>query len=171
VFPCHPTLKIRTERTCRVAEFAAAFVRRNGSLCATAVAATKQGGCGVEANTSLIGFVGAPFGIATRHARRHFGDFDAVDMATARSVLGEDVPISGNLDPTVLFGSQEQIEPAVRYWYKHLLNLGHGVMQGTPEISVKWLVDECKRYQGKIIIECGGRNSFFNFKNIMVVTY
>jgi uroporphyrinogen decarboxylase len=81
----------------------------------------------------------------------------AVDMATARSLLGEDVPISGNLDPSVLFGSQEQIEQAVRDCIdkaggpgnKHLLNLGHGVMQGTPEIAVKWLVDECKRYQGK----------------------
>jgi uroporphyrinogen decarboxylase len=81
----------------------------------------------------------------------------SVDMATARSVLGEDVPISGNLDPTILFGSQQQIEQAVRECIdkaggpgnKHLLNLGHGVMQGTPEIAVKWLVDECKRYQGK----------------------
>lgn len=81
----------------------------------------------------------------------------AVDMATARSILGADVPISGNLDPTVLFGSQQQIEQAVRDCIdkaggpgnKHLLNLGHGVMQGTPEIAIKWLVDECKRYQGK----------------------
>jgi uroporphyrinogen-III decarboxylase len=29
------------------------------------------------------------------------------------------------------------------------LNLGHGVMQGTPEEAVGWLVDECKRYKGK----------------------
>jgi uroporphyrinogen decarboxylase len=28
-----------------------------------------------------------------------------------------------------------------------LLNLGHGVMQGTPEQNVKYLVDECKRYK------------------------
>jgi len=78
-----------------------------------------------------------------------------VDMAHAREVLGPDVPVSGNLDPTVLFGSKEQIEQAVRECIDkaggpgncHLLNLGHGVMQGTPEESVKWLVDECKRYQ------------------------
>lgn len=81
----------------------------------------------------------------------------SVDMATARKALGEDIPISGNLDPTVLFGTKEQIEQAVRDCIdkaggpgnKHLLNLGHGVMQGTPEVAVKWLVDECKRYQGK----------------------
>ena len=78
----------------------------------------------------------------------------AVDMAQARQTLGNDVPVSGNIDPTILFGSQEQIEQAVRDCIdkaggpgnKHLLNLGHGVMQGTPEIAVQWLVDEAKRY-------------------------
>lgn len=80
-----------------------------------------------------------------------------VDMAQARKILGEDMPISGNIDPTILFGTKEQIEQAVRDCIdkaggpgnKHLLNLGHGVMQGTPEESVGWLVDEVKRYKGK----------------------
>jgi uroporphyrinogen decarboxylase len=80
-----------------------------------------------------------------------------VDMAEARKILGEDIPISGNIDPTILFGSKEQIEQAVRDCIdkaggpgsKHLLNLGHGVMQGTPEESVGWLVDEVKRYGKK----------------------
>lgn len=81
----------------------------------------------------------------------------SVDMAEARKILGEDIPVSGNVDPTVLFGTKEQIEEAVRECIDkaggpgngHLLNLGHGVMQGTPEESVGWLVDECKRYKGK----------------------
>lgn len=80
----------------------------------------------------------------------------SVDMAEARRILGPDVPVSGNLDPTILFGSKEQIEQAVRDCIdaaggpgQHLLNLGHGVMQGTPEEAVGWLVDECKRYRGK----------------------
>lgn len=79
----------------------------------------------------------------------------AIDMAQAREILGPDVAISGNLDPTILFGTKEQIEEAVRNCIdkaggpgKHLLNLGHGVMQGTPEEAVGWLVDECKRYRG-----------------------
>mmetsp|Transcript_372 Transcript_372/g.1020 ORF Transcript_372/g.1020 Transcript_372/m.1020 type:complete len:412 (-) Transcript_372:88-1323(-) len=77
-----------------------------------------------------------------------------VDMAQAREILGPDIPISGNIDPTILFGTKEQIEESVRECIdkaggpgsKHLLNLGHGVMQGTPEESVGWLIDECKRY-------------------------
>jgi uroporphyrinogen decarboxylase len=80
----------------------------------------------------------------------------SVDMAEARKILGPDIPISGNIDPTILFGTKEQIEEAVRECIdkaggpgKHLLNLGHGVMQGTPEEAVGWLVDECKRYKGK----------------------
>mmetsp|Transcript_19952 Transcript_19952/g.35393 ORF Transcript_19952/g.35393 Transcript_19952/m.35393 type:complete len:407 (+) Transcript_19952:74-1294(+) len=80
----------------------------------------------------------------------------SVDMAEARKILGPDIPVSGNIDPTILFGSKEQIEHAVRDCIdkaggpgKHLMNLGHGVMQGTPEEAVGWLVDECKRYKGK----------------------
>mmetsp|Transcript_498 Transcript_498/g.726 ORF Transcript_498/g.726 Transcript_498/m.726 type:complete len:443 (+) Transcript_498:94-1422(+) len=80
----------------------------------------------------------------------------AVDMGQARQILGPNVPVSGNLDPTILFGTKEQIQQAVRDCIdkaggpgKHLLNLGHGVMQGTPEEAVGWLVDECRRYKGK----------------------
>ncbi|KAL7561938.1 hypothetical protein ACA910_022496 [Epithemia clementina (nom. ined.)] len=79
----------------------------------------------------------------------------AVDMEQARKILGPELPVSGNLDPSVLFGTKEQIEHAVRDCIdkaggpgSHLLNLGHGVMQGTPEEAVKWLVDEAKRYNG-----------------------
>jgi uroporphyrinogen decarboxylase len=84
-----------------------------------------------------------------------------VDMAEARKILGPDVPVSGNIDPTILFGTKEQIEQAVRDCIdkaggpgnRHLLNLGHGVMQGTPEEAVGWLIDECKRYQGHVTTE------------------
>lgn len=79
----------------------------------------------------------------------------AVDIAQARNILGPNVPVSGNVDPTILFGSKTQIEQAVRDCIdkaggpgSHVLNLGHGVMQGTPEEAVQWLVDEAKRYRG-----------------------
>lgn len=48
----------------------------------------------------------------------------------------------GNVDPLILFGSEEQITKAVTKCIKqagqrgHILNLGHGVVQGTPEESV-----------------------------------
>lgn len=82
----------------------------------------------------------------------------SVDMKQAREILGPDIPISGNIDPTILFGTKQQIEQAVRDCIdkaggpgnKHLLNLGHGVMQGTPEEAVGWLVDEAKRYTAAV---------------------
>jgi uroporphyrinogen decarboxylase len=79
-----------------------------------------------------------------------------VDMMQARRILGPDTPISGNIDPSILkFGTKEQIENAVRDCIdraggpgnRHVLNLGHGVMQGTPEENVKYLVDACKNYK------------------------
>jgi len=79
----------------------------------------------------------------------------AIDMKVARQILGPDIPVSGNIDPSILFGTKEQVQQAVRDCIdkaggpgKHLLNLGHGVMQGTPEEAVGWLVEECKQYKG-----------------------
>jgi len=75
----------------------------------------------------------------------------AVDMRVARQTLGEDRLVQGNVDPTVLFGSPEQIREAVRANIaeaggpgKHILNLGHGVLQGTPEASVDAFVRAAK---------------------------
>lgn len=50
--------------------------------------------------------------------------------------------LQGNVDPLVLFGGEEQISKAVVKCIKqagqrgHILNLGHGVVQGTPEENV-----------------------------------
>ena len=78
----------------------------------------------------------------------------ATDMGMARQRLGEGRRVQGNVDPTVLFGSAEQIADAVIANIeaaggkgKHLLNLGHGVLQGTPEESVQAFVDAAKNYR------------------------
>ena len=71
----------------------------------------------------------------------------STDMAAARQTLGADRLVGGNVDPTILFGSEAQITEAVHENIraaggkgKHLLNLGHGVLQGTPEESVAAVV-------------------------------
>ena len=75
----------------------------------------------------------------------------ACDMATARATLGSDVLVQGNVDPTLLFGSDAQVRAGVRDCIAkaggkgHILNLGHGVLQGTPEAAVAAFVDEAKR--------------------------
>lgn len=74
-----------------------------------------------------------------------------VDMADARCRLGKHVPVQGNVDPSVLFGPLSAIEDAVNDCIAkagpsgHILNLGHGVMVGTPEENVKAMFDLSKR--------------------------
>ena len=64
-----------------------------------------------------------------------------VDMADARKRLGSDVTLQGNVDPVMLFASKDALSQAVRdvvgkAGRRHILNLGHGVVVGTPEESV-----------------------------------
>lgn len=65
-----------------------------------------------------------------------------VDMKDARSRLGNDVTLQGNVDPTILFASPAAIEECVKDCLRkaggqrHILNLGHGVLVGTPEENV-----------------------------------
>ncbi|MCC0178023.1 uroporphyrinogen decarboxylase [Waterburya agarophytonicola K14] len=75
-----------------------------------------------------------------------------VDMAEARQKLGKDVKVQGNIDPGVLFGSQELIrDRIINTIHKagktgHILNLGHGVLVGTPEENVGYFFDTVKQF-------------------------
>eukprot|EP00281_Chroomonas_sp_CCMP1168_P013279 CAMPEP_0206285132 /NCGR_PEP_ID=MMETSP0047_2-20121206/41149_1 /ASSEMBLY_ACC=CAM_ASM_000192 /TAXON_ID=195065 /ORGANISM="Chroomonas mesostigmatica_cf, Strain CCMP1168" /LENGTH=402 /DNA_ID=CAMNT_0053715641 /DNA_START=71 /DNA_END=1279 /DNA_ORIENTATION=- len=76
-----------------------------------------------------------------------------VDMKVARETLGQDVPICGNVDPLVLMGPHEKIRQSVRDCitaaggHTHILNLGHGVIEATPEEAVGVFVDEAKQFK------------------------
>jgi len=67
---------------------------------------------------------------------------------------GSGLILQGNVDPFVLkFGSEVEIRDTVRRVIdeaggpgKHIMNLGHGVMQGTPEENVLFLVEEAQIY-------------------------
>lgn len=64
------------------------------------------------------------------------------DVASARQLLGPDRVLQGNVDPSVLFGKEDAIRAAVAKCLeqaggrRHILNVGHGIIQGTPEESV-----------------------------------
>jgi len=76
-----------------------------------------------------------------------------VDMLDARRRLGADQAVQGNLDPVTLFASKEFITEKVLDTItkagnsKHIVNLGHGVMQGTSEENVKHFFDTVKNYR------------------------
>lgn len=66
----------------------------------------------------------------------------------ARAMLGDDVALQGNLDPTVLFAPHETIEARAADVLRrakgaagHVFNLGHGILPETPVDAVKRLVD------------------------------
>jgi uroporphyrinogen decarboxylase len=71
------------------------------------------------------------------------------------NLLGQDVAIQGNLDPTVLFAPRPEIKKRVDDILRraagrpgHIFNLGHGILQNTPVDSVKAVVDMVHEYQG-----------------------
>lgn len=73
-----------------------------------------------------------------------------VDMADALRRLPKDTIVQGNMDPGSLFGSKDFItEKAMDTMRKaggrrHIMNLGHGVMVGTPEDNVEHWFNVCK---------------------------
>ncbi|AOY78562.1 uroporphyrinogen decarboxylase [Moorena producens JHB] len=74
-----------------------------------------------------------------------------VDMAEARTRLGDKMKVQGNIDPGVLFGSQAFIRDRIvdtirKAGHKgHILNLGHGVLPGTPEDNVRFFFETAKQ--------------------------
>ena len=76
-----------------------------------------------------------------------------VDMADARARLGMDQAVQGNMDPVHLFAKKEFIVDKVHDTIKkagnkkHVMNLGHGVMQGTPEENVATFFQTVRDYR------------------------
>ncbi|WIA13392.1 hypothetical protein OEZ85_006972 [Tetradesmus obliquus] len=79
----------------------------------------------------------------------------STSMRVCRQTLGPQHKVQGNVDPMVLFGTQEVIEAEVKRVLLeagpqgHILNVGHGVVQGTPEENVGYFC-ELARQSGKI---------------------
>jgi uroporphyrinogen decarboxylase len=69
------------------------------------------------------------------------------------SLLGEDVAVQGNLDPTLLFAPLPEIKRRVYDILRraggrpgHIFNLGHGILQNTPVDNVKAVVEMVHEY-------------------------
>jgi uroporphyrinogen decarboxylase len=80
------------------------------------------------------------------------GDVIGTDWRTpldeAWKTIGHEKAIQGNLDPALLFGSQEHLAAGTADILEraanrdgHVFNLGHGVFPGTPVDSVSLLID------------------------------
>tara|TARA_Y100001968_G_scaffold3728_1_gene3260 strand:- start:9071 stop:10123 length:1053 start_codon:yes stop_codon:yes gene_type:complete len=66
-----------------------------------------------------------------------------VDMAEGCSRLPQNIGIQGNVDPGLLFGSPKSIKDRIidtvnkAKGRSHILNLGHGILPGTPEENAR----------------------------------
>jgi uroporphyrinogen decarboxylase len=71
-----------------------------------------------------------------------------IEIGDAWRILGYDVGIQGNLDPTVLFAPPQTIRETVRAILGaaenrsgHIFNLGHGILPETPVDHARLMVD------------------------------
>lgn len=80
----------------------------------------------------------------------------SVDLLDAKKRLPETLGLQGNMDPAALFGSKEHIEKEVIKMAKkgagraHIMNLGHGVLVGTPEENVAHYFEVAKTVNERI---------------------
>ena len=85
----------------------------------------------------------------------------AVDIGEARKQLGADVPVQGNIDPSLLLGSVEEVEKAVKACIEgaggpgmHVLNLGMGCCSRLRKGTRKIFVDAARKW-GTVEASCG----------------
>jgi uroporphyrinogen decarboxylase len=100
--------------------------------------------------TPVIGFPKGAGGKLAAYARETgvdaIGIDESVDPSWANSVLPENLPVQGNLDPLVLIGGGEPLDTAVDRILAafpsrpHIFNLGHGIQQDTPIANVERLL-------------------------------
>ena len=74
-----------------------------------------------------------------------------VNLREARETLGARIALQGNVDPAVLFGPPEKIQQATLEaaaslgGVGHILNLGHGILPGTPVENAQLFIETGQR--------------------------
>ena len=78
------------------------------------------------------------------------------ELSVARQLTGDRVALQGNLDPSVLYGSPEQIEQEVAKVLQsygkgpgHVFNLGHGIHQHVNPANLLAMLESVARQSGK----------------------
>ncbi len=74
-----------------------------------------------------------------------------MDLGKVRSEIGDRVALQGNMDPTVLYGSEEKIRNEVKRILSnygngtgHIFNLGHGILPDVKPEKAKFFIDTVK---------------------------
>jgi uroporphyrinogen decarboxylase len=79
-----------------------------------------------------------------------------VSLGAARDLIGSQMAVQGNLDPTVLYATPEIIEREVKRVLDenagrpgHIFNLGHGILPTVPPANAKFMVECVHRLSQK----------------------
>ncbi len=105
-------------------------------------------------NTPMILYINGSAGLLERMALSGVDIVSVdwtVDMAEARRRLGADIGVQGNIDPCVLFGPKSLIRDRILETIRkagnqgHILNLGHGILPGTPEDNAAFFFETAKQ--------------------------
>ncbi|NJP09831.1 MAG: uroporphyrinogen decarboxylase [Leptolyngbyaceae cyanobacterium RU_5_1] len=105
-------------------------------------------------NTPLILYISGSAGVLERMAKSGVDIVSVdwtVDMADARQRLGSKIGVQGNVDPGILFGSKDLIRDRILDTirkagnWKHILNLGHGILPNTPEENAAYFFETAKQ--------------------------
>lgn len=108
----------------------------------------------IHPDTPLILYINGSAGILDRMGKSGVDMISVdwtVDIAEARNRMGRHLGVQGNIDPCVLFGSKETIRDRILETIRkagnqgHILNLGHGVLQKTPEENVAYFFETAKQ--------------------------
>jgi len=97
-------------------------------------------------DTPLILYISGSAGVLERMANTGVDIISldwTVDMAEGIARLPDTIGVQGNVDPGLLFGSAEGIRARIldtvrkARGRRHILNLGHGILPGTPEENAR----------------------------------
>ncbi len=97
-------------------------------------------------DTPIILYISGSAGVLERMAKTGIDIVSldwTVDMGEGCARLPEHIGIQGNVDPGLLFGTPEAIRQRIvdtvlkAKGRRHILNLGHGILPGTPEENAK----------------------------------
>jgi len=110
-------------------------------------------------DTPFILYISGSAGVIERMARTGVDIVSldwTVDMAEGLARLPEHVGVQGNVDPGLLFGTQDairdRIDDTVRKarGRRHILNLGHGILPGTPEENGQFFFEAGKSVMDRL---------------------
>ena len=79
-----------------------------------------------------------------------------VNLGKARDVIGPDIAVQGNLDPTILYAPKQHLEREVKRILDenagrpgHIFNLGHGILPTVDPEHAKFMVECVHKHSGK----------------------